>query len=70
MLTRTIHLAEAARMELGALRGIDVLDAAQLGLPVSCYDPTRLVIDVQGLGMSGYMAERILRSFSCTVSSR
>ncbi len=25
------------------------------------YDPTRLVIDVQGLGMTGYVAERLLR---------
>ena len=61
LLERTIRLAEKARRELRRLPGIDVLDASRLGLPSQLYDPTRLVIDVQGLGMSGYTAERLLR---------
>jgi arginine/lysine/ornithine decarboxylase len=61
LLERTIRLAEGAREELRRLPGIDVLDATRLGLPAEQYDLTRLVIDLQGLGMSGYAAERILR---------
>ena len=61
LLERTIRLAEGARRDLRCLPGIDVLDASSLGLPLRQYDPTRLVIDVQGLGLTGYMVERLLR---------
>jgi arginine/lysine/ornithine decarboxylase len=61
LLERTIQLAQRARCELRSLPGVDVLDAASLGLPLRQYDPTRLVIDVQGLGLTGYLAERLLR---------
>lgn len=61
LMERTIHLAEWARSALRRLPGIAVLDAAQLGLPNAHYDPTRLVIDVSGLGITGYAAERFLR---------
>lgn len=58
---RTIALADYARQQMAGLPGIDILDASRLGLPAGLVDPTRLVIDVQGLGMTGYGAERILR---------
>jgi arginine/lysine/ornithine decarboxylase len=61
MLERTLQLAEEGRRELRALPGIDVLDAARLGLPASRFDATRLVIDVRARGISGYTAERMLR---------
>ena len=61
LMERTIQLAERARRELNRLPGIDVLDAVRLGLPPEQYDPTRLVIDVQELGLTGYMAERLMR---------
>jgi arginine/lysine/ornithine decarboxylase len=61
LMERTIRLAAWARASLRRLPGIAVLDAAQLGLPRSHYDPTRLVIDVSGLGITGYTAERFLR---------
>ena len=61
VLERTIRLAEGARRDLRRLPGIDVLDGSRLGLPQAQYDLTRLVIDVQGLGMSGYVVERLLR---------
>jgi lysine decarboxylase len=64
MMERTIHLAECARHQLQRLPGIGVLDAARLGVPGERYDPTRLVIDVQGLGLTGYVAERVLRERS------
>ena len=61
LMERTIGLAEWARSALRRLPGIAVLDAVQLGLLNGHYDPTRLVIDVSGLGITGYAAERFLR---------
>lgn len=61
LLARTIHLAERARAQLRALPEVEVLDACCLDLPPDRYDPTRLVIDLQGLGITGYAAERLLR---------
>jgi arginine/lysine/ornithine decarboxylase len=60
LLERAIGLAFAARRRLGALPGIAVLGAKELA--DVAFDPTRLVIDVQGLGMTGFAVERILRS--------
>jgi arginine/lysine/ornithine decarboxylase len=60
LLKRTIALAENARRRLQALPGIGVLDAAQLG--IDAFDLTKLVIDVDGLGMTGYQAEDALRN--------
>jgi arginine/lysine/ornithine decarboxylase len=61
LLERAVTLAESARRRLRAIPGIDVLDAERLGLPPDRVDPTRLVIDVAGLGMTGTAAERVLR---------
>ena len=60
MLERTIALAESARRRLQALPGISVLDADRLG--IDAFDLTKLVIDVDGLGMTGYQAEDALRN--------
>jgi arginine/lysine/ornithine decarboxylase len=60
MLERTIVLAENARRRLQALPGIGVLDADQLG--IDAFDLTKLVIDVDGLGITGYQAEDVLRN--------
>ena len=46
---------------LGALPGVEVLDAERLGLPPHRHDATRLVLDVHRLGMTGLAAERALR---------
>jgi lysine decarboxylase len=62
MLERTVALADSARRRLQAIPGVDVLDAARLGLPAARVDPTRLVIDVVGLGLTGFAAERALRT--------
>jgi arginine/lysine/ornithine decarboxylase len=59
LLDRTIALAGDARARLQALPGIDVLDAVRLGVPA--LDPTKLVIDVHHLGLTGFQAETILR---------
>jgi arginine/lysine/ornithine decarboxylase len=60
MLERTIALAADARRRLQALPGVGVLDADQLG--IAAFDLTKLVIDVDGLAMTGYQAEDVLRN--------
>jgi arginine/lysine/ornithine decarboxylase len=60
LLERTIAFAENARRRLQALPGIGVLDAEQLG--IDAFDLTKLVIDVDGLGLTGYQAEDALRN--------
>jgi lysine decarboxylase len=59
LLERTIALAGEARRRLQALPGIAVLDAELLG--VDAFDLTKLVVDVDGLGMTGYEVEQALR---------
>lgn len=56
---KAIELAQQARRRLQAIPGVSVLDAEQLG--VSDYDLTKLVIDVDGLGLTGFQLEEILR---------
>jgi arginine/lysine/ornithine decarboxylase len=60
MLERAIALAGDARRRLQALPGVSVLDADQLG--IGAFDLTKLVIDVDGLGVTGYQAEDALRN--------
>jgi arginine/lysine/ornithine decarboxylase len=60
LLERTIALAENARRQLQALPGINVLDADRL--EIDAFDLTKLVIDVNGLGITGYQAEDALRN--------
>lgn len=59
MLDQALELSASARRRLAALPGIDLLDGRELG--VGQVDPTRLVIDVRGTGLSGYQVERLLR---------
>jgi len=60
LVERVLRLARDARAQLARLHGIEVLDGQRLGL--ARYDATRLVIDVQGLGLTGYAAEALLRA--------
>jgi arginine/lysine/ornithine decarboxylase len=59
LLDVAIELAEDARYRLQRIPGISVLDAEMLG--VDYYDLTKLVIDVHGLGMTGFQVEDELR---------
>ena len=59
LLERAVGLAFAARRRLAALPGVEVLGGPQLG--ETAYDPTRLVLDVRGLGRTGFVVERTLR---------
>ncbi len=61
LLTRTIALAEDARARLAALPGVEVLAAGDVTGHGSSFDPTRLVIDAGGIGLTGYALERVLR---------
>jgi arginine/lysine/ornithine decarboxylase len=59
LLDRTIALADEARRRLQRIPGVDVLDGERLG--VATYDLTKLLVDVHGLGISGFEAEEVLR---------
>jgi arginine/lysine/ornithine decarboxylase len=59
LLDRTIELAADARVRLKAISGVGVLDGESLDVPG--YDLTKLVIDVHGLGLTGFEVEMILR---------
>lgn len=62
LLGQAIRLAHELRERVSALDGLDVvgpdITAARSGV---AHDPTRLVVDVHGLGWTGYEAERFLR---------
>lgn len=59
LLDIAIELADDARYRLQRIPGISVLDAESLG--VAAYDLTKLVIDVHGLGLTGFQVENELR---------
>jgi arginine/lysine/ornithine decarboxylase len=59
LLDRTIALADEARRRLQRIPGVDVLDGERLG--VAKYDLTKLLVDVHGLGITGFEAEEVLR---------
>jgi len=61
LLSQTLGLAAHARRRLGMLPGLEVLDADRLDLGPHQLDPTKLIVDVAGLGLTGFMAERALR---------
>lgn len=60
LLSRTVVLARDARRRLQAIPGIGVLDGERLG--VVEFDLTKLVVDVDGLGLTGYEVEDALRN--------
>jgi arginine/lysine/ornithine decarboxylase len=59
---RCLSLAARVRAGLRAIPGIEIVDAAALGLPDRAFDPTRIVIDTTGTGIDGFTVERLLRS--------
>jgi lysine decarboxylase len=62
LLDRTLALARRLREELGAIDGLDVLGADVIaGRGGVAFDPTRVLIDVHLLGLSGHEAELYLR---------
>ena len=62
LLDRTLTLAAGARAALAAIPGLAVVGREVIAdRPGAGFDPTRLLVDVHGLGVTGYQAERILR---------
>ena len=57
--TKTLHLANLARNELATIPKINVFKF-QPSAGFKYFDPTRLTIDVTGLGFTGYEADEIL----------
>ena len=60
LLDRTIAFASDARRRLRTIPGVGILDGESLDVPA--YDLTKLVIDVDGLGLTGFEAEHELRN--------
>ncbi len=61
LLELTIALAAWTRQKLREIPGIALIDHEALDLPANRVDPTRLVIDTTGIGLSGYKVESLLR---------
>jgi arginine decarboxylase len=62
LLTGTLGRLARTREEVRAIEGLEVLDDRLAGRPgVFAYDPLRLVVDVRGVGASGYELEPLLR---------
>jgi arginine/lysine/ornithine decarboxylase len=63
LLERTINLAQDARDRLAKVPGISVIGESIIADRAGArFDPTRIMIDVQGLGLTGFQAEAELRS--------
>lgn len=62
LLAQTLALSARARQAIGAIPGIAVVGPEVIRTrPGARFDPTRLLIDVHGLGLTGYQAEKLLR---------
>ncbi len=61
LINKTIELALWAREEMRNIQGIKLFDPEEKTPGCEKYDITKLTINVQGLGLSGYDMERILR---------
>ena len=62
LLGRALALARDARARLNAIPGIHCMGPEHIGRPgVAGYDETRIVVNVGGLGVTGYDADVILR---------
>ncbi len=60
LLNDALDLAHQARERLRVIPGLTVVDGETLG--VSRYDPTKFVLDVAGMGITGFEAENALRT--------
>jgi lysine decarboxylase len=60
MLERALELAYDARRRLREVPGLTIVDGETLG--VRRYDPTKFIMDVAGMGISGFEAEDALRT--------
>jgi lysine decarboxylase len=62
LIEETVRAADAAREQIRAIPGLDVLDGRFIGRAgVFGYDPLRLAVDVRGLAIDGFDVARRLR---------
>lgn len=65
LLAETLRALAAAREEIRAIPGLDVLDERIAGSPgVHAWDPLRLSVDVRASGLSGYRVAALIRERS------
>lgn len=57
--SETLALAQRARQALTSIPGLKIFDP-QPQAGIEYFDPTRLTVDVSGLGLTGYAADEIL----------
>lgn len=63
LIGKTLELARWIRLALENIPGLKILGEEIVGKPGSySFDPTKITVNVQGLGISGYEMENILRS--------
>lgn len=63
LLEQTIEIANQARTRLQKVPGLRIInDSVIAGRTGTGFDPTRIMIDVQGTGLTGFQAEASLRS--------
>jgi arginine/lysine/ornithine decarboxylase len=63
LLERTIDLAMSVRKRLREVSGVRVIDESVIhDRSGAGFDPTRIMVDVQGLGITGFEAEAYLRT--------
>jgi lysine decarboxylase len=61
LLTETVESLTRLRARIRSIAGLDVLDERIVGRGgVHAYDPTRLVVDVRGLGTTGHRVARLM----------
>lgn len=62
LMSKTIQLAQWARLKINAIAGLSCMDSSVLDLNEGfALDPTKLCINVKELGITGFEASRILR---------
>lgn len=62
MIDKTLKLALWAREEISNIEGLEILDNEVLEYECNhAIDPTKIVVNVRALGLSGYEVEKILR---------
>ena len=60
LLERALELAHDARERLRKIPGLTIVDGLTLG--VELYDPTKFILDVAGMGITGFEAEDAMRN--------
>ncbi len=60
ILTEVLQMATRARSQIAAIPGLAILAPKQMAAHGMALDPTRLTVDLSGLGLDGFTADQIL----------